>query len=278
MTVLVTGSRGKVGSQLARILREQGVPVRAGSADPGKLSLPEGVQSVRLALDEPATFAGALDGIDSVFLYCEAAHIDAFVAEAEAAGVGHVVVMSADAVLRPDAETNPIAAPHLVVERALAASSLTSTALNCGALASNAAPWAFPLRTQGVIPLPYPDSYADPVNERDIAECAHAVLTRPELRGRSYHLTGPAALSFREEVAVIAEAVGRDIPVRPVPPQVWRANKPDFMPDDIAGALLELWAASTEPVPLSTEIETLTGHPARPFSEWAKENAAAFAA
>ncbi|MBJ6623438.1 hypothetical protein [Streptomyces sp. DHE17-7] len=44
---------------------------------------------------------------------------------------------------------------------------------------------------------------------------------------------------------------------------MWRANKPDFMPDDIADALLKLWAASTAPVPLTDHVEQLTGHPAR---------------
>lgn len=278
MTVLVTGSRGKVGSLLVRLLADHGVPVTAASASPEKLTPPDGVPTVRLALDDPTTFAAALDGVTSVFLYCDPTHIGQFTADAVAAGVEHVVVMSADAVLRADAGTNPIAAPHLAVERALAAAPLTVTTLNCGALASNAASWAYVLRARGAVTLPFPDSYADPIDERDIAECAYAALTRPETRGRSYHLTGPASLSFREEVAVIAEAAGRDIPVQPIPPAVWRAHKPDSMPGDIADALIELWAASTGPVPLSGDVQMLTGHPARPFSAWAKQNAAAFAA
>ncbi len=65
--------------------------------------------------------------------------------------------------------------------------------------------------------LPYPDSHADPVNERDIAEAACAVLTDPALRGRSYHLTGPQSLTFAEHVAIIAAAAGRDIPVERIP-------------------------------------------------------------
>ncbi|MET9985690.1 NAD(P)H-binding protein [Streptomyces rochei] len=278
MTVLVTGSRGRVGSLLVRTLHERGVPVRAGSAAPEKLTLPEGVPSVRLALDDPATFPAALDGVTSVFLYADPSHIDAFVAQAVTAGVEHVAVMSADAVLRPGADSDPIAAPHLAVERSLAASSLTHTSLNCGALASNAGSWAYTLKARGAVTHPYPDSFADPINERDIAECAYAVLTRPELRGRSYHLTGPASLSFREQAAVIAEATGREIPMERIAPEVWRANKPSFMPDDIADALLRLWAASTAPVPLSQDVEALTGRPPRPFADWAREHAARFAA
>lgn len=278
MTVLVTGSSGKVGSLLVQTLHDRGVAVRAGSRNPDKLSTPAGVETVRLALDTPADFAAALDGIDSVFLYCEPAAVDAFVEQARQAGVAHVVIMSADAVLRPGADTDPIAAPHLAVERALAASPLTSTALNCGALASNALPWAWSLKGRGAVALPYPDSHADPVNERDVAEAAYAVLTEPRLRGRSYHLTGPQSLTFTEQIRIIGAAAGRDIPVEHVAPEVWRANKPGFMPDDIADALLELWAASASPVPLSDDVETLTGHPARPFTVWAEQHADAFRA
>ncbi|MFG2147814.1 NAD(P)H-binding protein [Streptomyces sp. NPDC048696] len=276
MTVLVTGSSGKVGAHLVRLLHEQGVAVRAGSRSPEKLTLPDGVASVKLALDDPADFPAALAGVTSVFLYCEPAAIGEFVAQAEAAGVRHVVIMSADAVLRPDAAVNPIAAPHVAVEQALAASSITSTPLNCGALASNAMPWAWQLKARGTVGLPYPNSYADPVNERDVAEAALAVLTDPSLGGRSYHLTGPEALTFTQHIKVIEAAAGRSIPVAQVPPAVWRANKPDFMPGDIADALLELWAASDSPVPLTGDVEKLTGHPARPFTEWAREYAGPF--
>lgn len=162
------------------------------------------------------------------------------------------------------------------MEQALAASSITSTPLNCGALASNAMPWAWQLKARGTVGLPYPNSYADPVNERDVAEAALAVLTDPTLRGRSYHLTGPEALTFTQHIAAIEAAAGRSIPVTEVPPAVWRANKPDFMPGDIADALLDLWAASSAPVPLTGDVEKLTGHPARPFSEWAQEYAGPF--
>lgn len=278
MTVLVTGSSGKVGSLLVQILHEKGVAVRAGSSNPDKLTSPAGVETVRLALDTPTDFPAALDGVDSVFLYCEPAAVDAFVEQARVAGVRHAVIMSADAVLRPGADTDPIAAGHLAVERALAASPLTSTPLNCGALASNALPWAWSLKARGAVALPYPDSYADPVNERDVAEAAYAILTEPRLRGRSYHLTGPRSLTFTEQLRIISEAAGRDIPVEHVTPETWWASKPGFMPDDIADALLKLWAASTAPVPLSGDVESLTGHPARPFAVWAAQHAHAFRA
>lgn len=120
--VLVTGSRGRVGSALISLLHAAGIPVRAASAAPEKLRLPPGVDPVRCALDDPATFPTALESVTSVFLYAEPSHIDAFLDAAEAAGVEHIVLLSSSSVLDPDAAENPIAATHLKVERALAAS------------------------------------------------------------------------------------------------------------------------------------------------------------
>ncbi|MFD5869510.1 MULTISPECIES: NAD(P)H-binding protein [Actinomycetes] len=276
MTILVTGSRGKVGSHLIGLLHARGIAVRAGSADPSKLSLPEGVESVPLALDDASGFRAALAGVESVFLYCEPSEIDAFVKEAEAAGVRHVVIMSSDAVLLPDAADNCIAAPHLVVEQALEASTITATAFRCGALAGNCLPWAWALKGAGFVSLPFPDSYADPVNEKDIAEAALAALTEPRFQGRSYHLTGPQALTFAEQVRTVEEAAGRAIPVRVVAPEEWKAGRAGYIPADIADELLVLWSKDTEPLPLTGDIEELTGHPGRTFALWAEENAPAF--
>lgn len=276
MTILVTGSRGKVGSHLIGLLHAQGIAVRAGSADPSKLTLPAGVASVPLSLDDPAGFPAALDGVESVFLYCEPSHVDAFVKEAVSAGVRHVVIMSSDAVLLPGAADNCIAAPHLAVEKAFEGTSITTTPLRCGALAGNALPWAWALRGAGAVNLPFPDSYADPVNEKDIAEAAFAALTKPHFQGRSYHLTGPEALTFAEQVRIVEAAAGRNVPVRVVTPEQWKAARAGYIPADIADQLLVLWAQDTEPLKLTGDIEELTGHPGRTFAQWAEENADAF--
>ncbi|MGF1428691.1 SDR family oxidoreductase [Kitasatospora sp. LaBMicrA B282] len=278
MTVLVTGSRGKVGSLLVHLLVERGVPVRAGSSAPDELTLPAGAEPVRLSLTDPATFPAALAGVSSVFLYCEPAHIDEFIEAAKAAGVEHLVLMSADAVLRPGAEQNSIARPHWLVEQAVKASGLAWTVLNPGSLASNAGSWKYVLKARGAVTLPFPDAYADPTYEPDVAEAAFAALTRPEVRGRNYHLTGPQTLTFREQVAVISEVTGRDIPVQAIPPSVWLANRPGFIPEDIAIALIEYWSTCDKPVPLSRDFEILIGRPCRPFRAWAEDHAAAFAA
>ncbi|MEV0096457.1 NAD(P)H-binding protein [Streptomyces sp. NPDC050738] len=277
MTTLVTGSRGKVGAALIQLLHDRGTPVRAASAAPEKLELPAGVESVKLDLGDPGTFPAALASATSVFLYAEASHIDAFLQQAEAAGVEHIVLLSSSSVLDPDAADNPIAAGHLAVEQALDASPLASTALQPGAFAGNALQWAWALKSGSPISLPYPGSYGDPLHERDIAEAALAVLDNPGLRGTSYQLTGPESLTFTEQIAILETATGLPFPVAQVTPEAWKKSMADYMPAPFADALLSYWAsADGTPRRLTPHVETLTGHPARTFTEWAKENADAF--
>ncbi|MFG3039071.1 NAD(P)H-binding protein [Streptomyces sp. NPDC048330] len=281
MTVLVTGSRGRVASALLGLLDAAGIEARAASKDPAGLSPPRGMDTVRCDLADPATFDTALDGVDAVFLYAEAAHTATFADRARAAGVRHVVLLSSSSVLAPDAAENPIASSHLAAERALsaaaAAGAFEATHLRPGAFAANALQWAPALRTGRGPALPHPRTHSDPIHERDVAEAALAVLTRPRLRGSSYMLTGPQSLTFAEQLAVVAEVTGRPAPHTVVTPERWKESVADFLPEAFADALLSYWAAHDgRPVPLTPAVEELTGHPARPFAAWVADHAEAF--
>ncbi|AYG81238.1 NAD(P)H azoreductase [Streptomyces hundungensis] len=277
MTVLITGSRGKVATTLIALLRERGLGVRAASASPDKLSLPDGVDRVVCDLDDPATFPAALAGVESVFLYANPQHIDAFLAEAKAAGVQHIVLLSSSSVLEPDADTNAIAAMHRAVEQALERSGILSTFLRPGGFAGNALGWSWGAKSTGTVDHPFPGAQAATIHEADIADAALAALTRPEPRGRAHHLTGPVSLSIAEQVAILAEASGRPLTVNAVSAAAWKESMAEFLPSEVADALLGYFAAyDGHPDTVTTVVEELTGHPARTFESWARENADAF--
>ncbi|MEU9101587.1 NAD(P)H-binding protein [Streptomyces sp. NPDC048361] len=277
MTVLITGSRGKVATTLIPLLRELGVAVRAASASPDKLAVPAGVERVVCDLDDPATFPAALAGVESVFLYANPKHIEAFLADAKAAGVQHIVLLSSSSVLEPGADTNAIAAMHSAVERGLERSGIPSTFLRPGGFAGNALGWSWAAKSTGAVDLPYPETQSSPIHEADIAEAALAVLTRPELRGHAYHITGPESLTAAQQVAMVAEAAGRPLTVNPVSAEAWKESTAEFMPAGVADALLSYFASHEgRPDAVTQAVEELTGHPARTFASWAHENAAAF--
>ncbi|WP_371654064.1 MULTISPECIES: NAD(P)H-binding protein [unclassified Streptomyces] len=277
MTVLVTGSRGTVGSTLISLLRAAGTPVRAASAAPEKLDLPPDVATVRLSLDDPETFPAALAGVRQVFLYANPAHIDAFLTDAKAAGVEHIVLLSSSSVLYAGAEDNPIARHHLAVEQALKASDIDATFLRPGAFAGNAAGWAWSIRSTGTVALPYPGTQASPIHEADVADAAHAVLAEPRLRGAAYHLTGPESLTATEQIAALAAATGREIAVETVSPEAWKESMAAYMDAAVADALLAYFASyDGRPDAVTRGVEELTARPSRTFAAWAAENAEAF--
>ncbi|MEV0391256.1 NAD(P)H-binding protein [Nonomuraea sp. NPDC050643] len=272
MTTLVTGARGAVATALLGLLREQGRPVRAASAAPAGPSI------ARCDLRDPATFATALAGVTSVFLYAEPSHADEFAATAAAAGVEHIVLLSSSAVLAPDPEASPLATTHLDAERALTGSSVPSTLLRPGTFCGNALAWSWPVKAGTPISLPYPDAHVDAVHEADVAAVAAAVLADPAaLGGRAYTVTGPQSLTFADQIGILSRVTGRDLAVKPVTREEWKAEMAAYMDGPTGDALLDYWkSCDGRPAELTPVVEELTGRPARTFASWAEEHRAAF--
>ncbi|MFF2579785.1 SDR family oxidoreductase [Streptomyces goshikiensis] len=281
MTTLITGARGKVAQAVIQRLHSAGTRVRAASARPAELTVPAGVETAALALDRPETFGAALTGVRSVFLYPEPAGIHELVKAAEAAGVEHVVLLSSASVLAPGAETDPLASHSLRVERALAGAGFTVTLLRPDAFATNALGWAYPIGRDLPVRLAHPEATLAPIHPADIADIAVRALTGDggSLAGRALTLTGPEQLTFREQLAIVSDAIGRAVPVEPITRERAAEEMAAHMPAAMAGSLLDLWAAATvTPVAVADTTETLLGAPARTFRQWARENAHAFRA
>ncbi|OIJ85497.1 SDR family oxidoreductase [Streptomyces colonosanans] len=278
MTTLVTGARGKVGQAVIGRLHAAGHTVRAASAHPAELTVPAGVEGAELALDRPETFDAALHGVRQVFLYPQPAGIHEFVKAAETAGVEHVVLLSSASVLGPDAADDPLASHNLQVERALADSDLPCTFLRAGAFASNAFGWARSIAGSLPVQLAYPDASIAPIHPEDIADIAVEALTGGSLTGRSVVPTGAESLTFREQLAVLADALGREIPFERITRAEAEQQLGRHMPAPLVASLLNYWEAAEQgPATVHDTTWTLLGRPARTFRQWAAENATAFA-
>ncbi|MFI2183862.1 NmrA family NAD(P)-binding protein [Streptomyces sioyaensis] len=127
---LVLGATGRTGAAVVKTLEAtagQAVPVRASRS---KATVEqwneEGEEAVRIDLDDPDTFPGALEGIDRVFLmpgYTSAMNhqTKTLVDAAEDAGVGFLVHLG---VFSDGRSTDPHFAWHELVERYIAGSKL----------------------------------------------------------------------------------------------------------------------------------------------------------
>jgi uncharacterized protein YbjT (DUF2867 family) len=275
MTVLITGATGRVGGNVLAGLLERGVPVRVTSRDPGRATLPAGVAVARADLDDPESLRPALAGVDRVFLYSRFREPDPLLAVLRAAGVDHVVLLSASAaaVEKPAGGFDGGGGMRWVEQRIIA-SGLTYTFVRPDTFAANALFWRDQIRDTGSVALPYPDSVQVPIHERDIADVAVLALTTDRLNNAAPILTGPEPITLAAEVAAIGAAIGRDVAVVRQTEAQMRAFYSEHLPphvlDAILGALRD--SVGADP-PVSPEVEKITGRPGRTFAQWAVDHA-----
>ena len=96
--------------------------------------------------------------------------------------------------------------------------------------------------------------------------------------GASPAITGPEVLGTRQQVAILAGVLGREIRVEDVPEEVARAQMLRAMPTpmvDSIFALMRQGAASREPEVRTAEV--ITGRAPRTFAQWAADHRASFA-
>ncbi|MFF2509104.1 SDR family oxidoreductase [Streptomyces sp. NPDC058067] len=278
MTILVTGARGNVGRRVLDRLHAAGHTLRASSRTPEELSVPAGVDAVRLDLNRPATFDAALSGVDKAFLYAESEGAKELFAAAARAGVRQIVLLSSSTVSGPHAGTDALAVAHAAVESALEASGVPRTVLRPGAFASNAFGWSHAVRAGEPVRIPFPDAHTAPIHEDDIADVAVAVLDGDAYLGRTLDLTGPRSLTFREQLGILAGVLGRDIPVHELTRDQAVEEMGQFVPPPILASLLDQWAEAVGRPATVLAAERVTGRPARTFEQWAREHLGAFTA
>lgn len=210
--VLITGVRGKTGSELARSLADHpGVEVVGGTRDPGSLELP-GVTVVAFDWHRPDRWAAALDGVNAVYL------------------------------VRPDIEDAPERIASLLTQtrsqtRLVLLSDLSASDLDPGAWAvrveravtDHARDWTLlrpswfmqvftderfyldAIRTHGRVTLPAGDEGVSWIDTRDIAAVAERTLLDDGHSGHAYELTGPEAVDLPTTVALLSTAAGRTL-------------------------------------------------------------------
>jgi uncharacterized protein YbjT (DUF2867 family) len=277
MTILVTGARGRVSAVVLRELRNRGESVRAAGRKPEEAGLPDGVPAVRLDLTEPGTFETALKGVRKVFLYAEPAGIGAFLDAARTAGVAHIALLSSQSAGEKKAEPNAIGAFHVAAERALIASGLDWTIVRPGALATNTLQWAPSIRAEGVVLSAFPGTHNSPVHERDVAAVAVQALLDSSHRQATYHVTGPESLSEERMVELLAQAIGKPVRIKLISREEELARTARFTGPEIAEVLIDYRVAGDGvPAEVHDGVPEVTGRPAVPFAQWAKDHAADF--
>jgi uncharacterized protein YbjT (DUF2867 family) len=258
MSVLIIGGTGTTGSRLASLLPDARVATRKPVRD----------NHVRFDWDVPATFHGAVQGMERVYLIPPvgvadpAPVVESFLAQARL--VRRVVLLSSSAV--PESATGMGALPALVrtmPEWAVLRPSwfmqnfTGDHPVAAGVLA-------------GEIVTGTGDGRVGFVDAADIAAVAARALLDPLPHNTDHVITGPEALSYADAAAIITEVTGRPVRHRSVSTEEMTRRFAAGLPQEFAAVLAgldeDIRGGAEDRV--TTTVQDVTGRPARSFREF----------
>lgn len=287
MTILVTGSTGRVGRHVVQNLIERGADVRVLVRDAAKADFPaqaEVAQGEMLDLD---ALRAAFTGVRTLFLL-NAVAADEFTQAlitlnvAREAGVERVVYLS---VIHSERFVN---VPHFAVksgaERMIEQMGFSATILRPAYFIDNELMIKDVILGYGVYPMPIGDKGVAMVDARDIAEVAALELIRRDasedrLPVTTLNLVGPDTLTGEGIAAVWSEVLGRPIAYGGDDPTDFEQNLATLMPKWMAYEmrLMAERYVSDGMVPEPGDVERLTallGRPLHTYREFAARIAA----
>jgi uncharacterized protein YbjT (DUF2867 family) len=284
----VTGSTGKIGSQVVQRLAERGAGVRAFARDAAKLKVPANVEPVQGDMTDAASVRAALNGADTLFL------INAVVADettqalltldlAREAGVQRIVYFSVfNSALFDDV---PHFAGKNLVERVIDAQAIPATVLRPAYFMQNDLVFRDALKA-GIYPQPVGGVGVAMVDARDIAAAAAAELLRREqaphpLPRTTIELVGPDTLTGADVAAIWASVLGRETRYGGDDLEAFERQMAEMMPGWLAHDLRTMFRAFHRfgMVPGNDSratLEALLGHPLRSYRAFAAEAAASW--
>ena len=279
---LVTGATGHVGGPVARQLHERGHAVRALVRDPSRAGgLPAGIELAVGDLDDPESVSKAVQGVEAIFLMQVGGGTEqtkTMITAAQDAAVPRIVLLSSAGARLLPLYGNPMRAALAAREQILRESGLGVTYLRPSSFASNAFAWRDSIRAGKVVD-PTGDGVFAVTDPEDIARVAVAVLTEDGHVGKGYLLTGPQALTSREQVEIIAEVTGRSIDFEDVAPHefaqaaIQRGTPPEQA--HLMERLNETFRARRS-VNITDDVENITGVAPGTFRGWCQRHADAF--
>lgn len=252
MKVLVTGATGNTGRHVVRGLLDEGADVRVLVRDPVK------VQQGEVVVGDIADPTEAAEGVDAVYFvwpFYSAEGIDKAVKPFK----DKKIVYASSAAAEDGGFWGE-------VEEAVRNVTDDWTFLRITGLATNTLGWVQQAKT-GKVRAPYGQAKRSLVHEKDVAEMAIKAFTEDH-RKQIYLVTGPEAISQADQVRIIGQAMGK--------PAKWEEQPLEEattqLGEEFAKSALPYWASLVDdPEPVSLDVAKVTGHPARPFDDWARE-------
>jgi len=283
--ILITGATGANGLEIVKLLSYSGVPCRALVRNPRKISmfsaLP-GVEVVQGDLARPESLAPVLEGVDKAML-CSSIGPDLaelqgnFIRAAKGAGARYVVKFSG---MGADIHSEwRFLRWHGEAEKELEASGLAFTHLQPNQFMEVFLRFQPTIASEGKFYGASKDSVVSPVDVRDIAAVAVAVLTGSGHEGKRYVITGPEALTYSEVAEKLSSATGKkvtyvDIPLEAAKQAMLEGGAPEWLAEGQAEQFRFRWQGRQSRV--TSTIADIAHKQPISFDEFAREYAPYF--
>lgn len=276
--VLVIGATGVLGREVVRQLAEKNVSIRVGVRHPEKYatSTSSPVEALTFDFDKPSSFAGALAGIEQMFLIARPLDPDApavlapVIQAAKQAGVKHIVFNSViGAELN---ESSPLRQVELLIEK----SGIEYTFLRPNFFMENfshgfLAPTIKEVNSIFVAAEKGKTSF---ISTMDIAAVAVAALTSQNHVGKAYNLTGAQALDHYEVADILSTICQRKITYNPITEEeMIRGALESGMPQATADYLAVLYQVTRAGyvAAVTNDVEAVLGRKPVSFTAFAQK-------
>jgi uncharacterized protein YbjT (DUF2867 family) len=276
--ILISGATGHVGKPLVKQLLDKGAAIRVFVRDERKVTdLPKHVERAVGDLDRPETLAAALRGVDQLyFVTADTQQVTHLLEAARQNGVKHVVKQST---IEADRSIGP-GKWHRQQEEMIQSAGFDWTFLRPTMMMDNTIDWwGATIKSQHAVYFPGGKGKVAPVDPRDIAAVAAAVLTCPEYRKQIYELTGPEALTIGEMVQILSKVLGKRIRYFNIPVFLAAIGMRRFgLPKDVVKGLMETLDAlrKNEYGYVTDVVERVGGSRPRSFETWCRDHATDF--
>lgn len=268
--ILIVGASGTVGSELSRLLVDQGETVVKATS-----RKPSAADQVQVDLVSQAGLKAAFSDADRAFFMSPPGHANQeallapLIDEAKARCLKKVVLMTA---MGANADEN---APLRKAERRLEASGLAFNIIRPNWFMQNFSTyWLHGIQTAGQIFLPVGAGKGSFIDARDIAAVAARLLTTEVFANRDFDLTGPRALDHAEVAAILTRVAGKTIGFTDITPEAMLQGLLGAgMPKDYAEFLVLIlgyfragYAERT-----TDAVQQITGQAPRTIDQYAKD-------
>lgn len=278
---LVTGATGNVGREVVSQLLANGEKVRVFTRDAAKVA--RWGDRVEVAIGDftqVESFAQAVAGVEGAFIMNGALDGGVFrqlIAVAKAQGNPRIVFLST---LFAGSSESSIGQLHKDKEDVIRASGLSAKFVRAGSFMTNAYQWLGTIKGEGIVHNSMGTGKTAPIAPEDIAAVVVHALTSAEPSPEIFEVTGSELLSVPEQVAILAQAVGKpirsvDVPTEAAVQNLLRAG----LPAPVATAVAQSFEAirGGRMATVKDTVKQVTGRQPRSFQSWAQEHASRFA-